>query len=46
VFCGEALDGQGKAMIGSLVVNSGPLAEGYYAVLDTREKQVYFGDVR
>jgi Icc-related predicted phosphoesterase len=47
VFCGEALDGQGKAMIGtSLVVNPGPLAEGYYAVLDTREKKVYFGDVR
>jgi len=47
VFCGEALDGQGKAMIGSsLVVNPGPLADGYYAVLDTREKQVYFGDLR
>jgi len=47
VFCGEALDGQGKAMIGSsLVVNPGPLAEGYYAVLDTRKKEVYFGDLR
>ncbi len=47
VFCGEALDGQGKATIGStLVVNPGPLAEGYYAILDTREKKVYFGDVR
>jgi hypothetical protein len=47
VFCGEALDGQGKAMIGtSLVVNPGPLSEGYYAILDTGEKKVYFGDVR
>jgi Icc-related predicted phosphoesterase len=47
VFCGEALDGQGKTLIGSsLVVNPGPLAEGYYAVLDTREKEVYFGDLR
>jgi len=47
VFCGEALDGQGKTLIGSsLVVNPGPLSEGYYAILDTREKKVYFGDVR
>jgi Icc-related predicted phosphoesterase len=47
VFCGEALDGQGKAMIGSsLVVHPGPLAQGYYAILDTVEKKVYFGDVR
>src|SRR5262245_2860506 len=47
VFCGEALHGQGKTLIGSsLVVNPGPLSEGYYAVLDTREKQVYFGDLR
>jgi Icc-related predicted phosphoesterase len=47
VFCGHAPDGQGKTMVGtSLVVNPGPLAEGYYAILDTKEKQVFFGDVR
>lgn len=47
VFCGHALDGQGTTMIGdSLVVNPGPLAEGYYAILDTQEKKVYFGNVR
>ena len=47
VFCGHAPDGQGKALIGtSLVVNPGPLADGYYAILDTEEEKVYFGNVR
>jgi Icc-related predicted phosphoesterase len=47
VVCGHALDGQGKAWIGSsLVVNPGPLAEGYYALIDLRDEKVYFGDVR
>lgn len=47
VFCGHALDGQGQTVIGnSLVVNPGPLAEGYYTLLDTQGKQVYFGNVR
>jgi Icc-related predicted phosphoesterase len=47
VFCGHAQDGQGKTMIdGSLVVNPGPLAKGYYSILDTQEKKVYFDNVR
>jgi Icc-related predicted phosphoesterase len=47
VFCGHALDGQGKTIIGtSLVVNPGPLSQGYYALVDTKEEKVYFGNVR
>lgn len=46
VCCGHARNGQGKTVLNnSLVVNPGPLAEGYYAVIDTREKQVYFDHV-
>jgi len=26
-------------------VHPGPLAQGYYAILDTVKKQMYFGDV-
>lgn len=44
--CGHARNGQGKTMLGnSLVVNPGPLAEGDYAVIDTRDKQVYFDNI-
>lgn len=47
VFCGYALDGQGKALIGdSLVVHPGPLARGCYALVDTRSHEVFFGNVR
>lgn len=46
VCCGHALNGQGKAVLdNSLVVNPGPLAEGYYAVIDTQGKQVYFDNM-
>jgi hypothetical protein len=45
-FCGSALDGQGTAMIGpTLVVNPGPLRDGHYALLDTRTREVTFGQV-
>jgi Icc-related predicted phosphoesterase len=46
-ICGHALGGQGREWIGdTLVVNPGPLAEGYYAVVDTRARQVAFGNLR
>ena len=45
-FCGGALDGQGTTHIGpTLVVNPGPLRDGHYAILDTKTKDVSFGQL-
>lgn len=47
VFCGHAHNGQGKEYVGdSIVVNPGAMRNGYYGVVDTRERKVEFGNLR
>ncbi|RMF58483.1 MAG: metallophosphoesterase, partial [Calditrichaeota bacterium] len=47
VICSREDGQKGKLWIGdSLVVAPAPLKEGYYAVIDTRERVVEFGDLR
>jgi Icc-related predicted phosphoesterase len=45
-FCGNSRDGQGTAEIGTtLVIHPGLLQEGKYAIVDTRTKDVSFGQL-
>ena len=47
VICSRETRQKGKAIIGNtLVVAPAPLKEGYYAVIDTLERDVAFGDLR
>jgi len=41
------LAGRGHEKIGdTLVVNPGPMYEGYFAVIDVQDKKVEYGDLR
>jgi Icc-related predicted phosphoesterase len=47
VFCGHAHRARGEEWLGkSLVINPGPLKDGYFALLDTEEPNVQFEQIK